>query len=88
MTDRQMAIIERALELHGMGDELSDAWQTLKAAVLAPPPTDIKEVSPVCKEAMSIIRDIYALHRDLLDKLGELETVVLAQQPTAKDAML
>ena len=33
MTDRQMAIIERALELHGMGDELIEAWQALKSAV-------------------------------------------------------
>jgi hypothetical protein len=33
MTERQMIIIERALELHGMGDELIEAWQALKAAV-------------------------------------------------------
>ena len=33
MTERQMAIIERALELHGMGDEIIEARQALKAAV-------------------------------------------------------
>jgi hypothetical protein len=31
-------------------------------------------------DAMTIIRDIYALNRDFLDKMGELETAVLAQQ--------